>query len=93
MVDMLVQDDPLIMAQQQFDMIAERMRLEDGMRQILRLPSRELATHFPVLMDDGSTRVFTGYRVQHNVARGPAKGVYATRRSSPSTRSARSLCG
>jgi glutamate dehydrogenase (NAD(P)+) len=62
------------MAQQQFDMIAERMRLDDGMRQILRSSGRELTTHFPVLMDDGSTRVFTGYRVQHNVARGPAKG-------------------
>jgi glutamate dehydrogenase (NAD(P)+) len=74
MADMPVQDDPFTTAQQQFDTIAERMQLADGMRQLLRVPGREFTTHFPVPMDDGSTRVFTGYRVQHNVARGPAKG-------------------
>ncbi len=74
MSDGLVNDDPFMMAQQQFDTIAERMRLDDGMRQILRSPARELTINFPVIMDDGSTQVFTGYRVQHNVVRGPAKG-------------------
>jgi len=69
-----VKDDPFAIAQQQFDMVAERMGLDDGMRQVLRYPCRELTTNFPVIMDDGSTRVFTGYRVQHNLARGPAKG-------------------
>ncbi len=44
------------------------------MRAILREPKRELTVHFPVKMDDGSVRMFTGYRVQHNLGRGPAKG-------------------
>ena len=70
----LVQDDPFAIAQQQFDLVAERLELDDGIRQVLRSPNRELTVNFPVLMDDGRTRVFTGYRVQHNLARGPAKG-------------------
>ena len=41
---------------------------------MLRVPQRELTVHFPVKRDDGSVEVFQGYRVQHNVARGPAKG-------------------
>ena len=61
-------------AQQQFDLAAERLGLDDGMRAILREPRRELTVHFPVHMDDGSVRVFTGYRIQHNLGRGPAKG-------------------
>jgi glutamate dehydrogenase (NAD(P)+) len=61
-------------AQQQFDLAAERLQLDDGMRRVLREPRRELTVHFPVKMDDGSVRVFTGYRVQHNLGRGPAKG-------------------
>src|SRR6266498_376117 len=61
-------------AQQQFDLEAERLGLDDGMRRVLREPRRELTVHFPVHMDDGSTQVFTGYRVQHNLGRGPAKG-------------------
>jgi glutamate dehydrogenase (NAD(P)+) len=50
------------------------MGLEDGMREVLRNPKRQLTVSVPTLMDDGSVRVFTGYRVQHNVARGPGKG-------------------
>lgn len=69
-----VQDDPWAMAQQQFDTIAEWMHLDDGMRQLLRSPCRELVVNFPVIMDDGSTQVFSGYRVHHNLALGPAKG-------------------
>jgi glutamate dehydrogenase (NAD(P)+) len=61
-------------AQEQFDMAAERLNLDDGIRHVLREPRREFTVHFPVHMDDGSVRVFTGYRVQHNLGRGPAKG-------------------
>jgi glutamate dehydrogenase (NAD(P)+) len=61
-------------AQQQFDMAAERLNLSPGLRKVLREPKRELTVHFPVKMDDGSVEVFTGYRVQHNLSRGPAKG-------------------
>jgi glutamate dehydrogenase (NAD(P)+) len=61
-------------AQRQFDLAAERLNLDDGMRRVLREPRREFTCHFPVHMDDGSVRVFTGYRVQHNLGRGPAKG-------------------
>ncbi|MGH2512078.1 MAG: Glu/Leu/Phe/Val family dehydrogenase [Candidatus Limnocylindrales bacterium] len=61
-------------AQQQFDLAAERLHLDPGLRRVLREPRRELIVHFPVKMDDGSVEVFTGYRVQHNLGRGPAKG-------------------
>ena len=50
------------------------LRLEPGLRAVLRVPQREYTVRFPVKRDDGSTEVFQGYRVQHNVARGPAKG-------------------
>ena len=66
--------NPWHVAQQQFDKAAERLNLEPGLRQVLRWPRRELHVHFPVKMDDGSVRVFEGYRVQHNLGRGPAKG-------------------
>ncbi len=61
-------------AQQQFDLAAERLNLDPGMRLVLREPRREFTVHFPVHMDDGTVAVFTGYRVQHNLGRGPAKG-------------------
>ncbi|HEY8198693.1 MAG TPA: Glu/Leu/Phe/Val dehydrogenase [Candidatus Limnocylindrales bacterium] len=61
-------------AQRQFDIAADRLDLDPGLRQVLREPRRELIVHFPVKMDDGSVKVFTGYRVQHNLGRGPAKG-------------------
>jgi glutamate dehydrogenase (NAD(P)+) len=61
-------------AQRQFDLAAERLNLDPGMRLVLREPRREFTVHFPVHMDDGSVQVFTGYRVQHNLGRGPAKG-------------------
>ena len=61
-------------AQQQFDLAADRLNLDPGLRRVLREPRRELTVHFPVKMDDGSVQVFTGYRVQHNLGRGPAKG-------------------
>jgi glutamate dehydrogenase (NAD(P)+) len=61
-------------AQRQFDLAAERLDLDAGMRLVLREPRREFTVHFPVHMDDGTVQVFTGYRVQHNLGRGPAKG-------------------
>src|SRR5919109_1332721 len=61
-------------AQRQFDLAADRLNLDPGLRRVLREPRRELTVNFPVKMDDGSVQVFTGYRVQHNVGRGPAKG-------------------
>jgi len=66
--------NPWQVAQQQFDLAAERLQLDEAMRRVLREPRRELTVHFPVKMDDGSVQVFTGYRVQHNLGRGPAKG-------------------
>ncbi|MBF6606425.1 MAG: Glu/Leu/Phe/Val dehydrogenase [Chloroflexi bacterium] len=61
-------------AQRQFDLAADHLNLDPGLRRVLREPRRELTVHFPVHMDDGSVQVFTGYRVQHNLGRGPAKG-------------------
>src|ERR687896_1389344 len=61
-------------AQQQFDHAAGRLELDDALRRVLRVPKRELTVNFPVTLDDGRVQVFTGYRVQHNLARGPAKG-------------------
>ena len=58
----------------QLDAAAERLSLDDGMREVLRQCKRELTVNFPVHMDDGSIRVFTGYRIHHNEARGPVKG-------------------
>lgn len=61
-------------ALQQFDDAAEALDLADEVRAVLRVPKRELVVNFPVEMDDGSTEVFRGYRVHHNITRGPAKG-------------------
>jgi glutamate dehydrogenase (NAD(P)+) len=58
----------------QFDAAADHIALDPGLRAVLRVPQREFTVHFPVKRDDGSVEVFQGYRVQHNVARGPAKG-------------------
>jgi glutamate dehydrogenase (NAD(P)+) len=64
----------LSIAQRQFDATADAIGLDDSVRTVLREVKRELVVHFPVEMDDGSFEVFTGFRVQHNIARGPAKG-------------------
>ena len=66
--------NPYITAQRQFDQAASILNLDEGMRQVLREVRRELTVNFPVRMDDGRIRIFTGYRVQHNLTRGPAKG-------------------
>jgi glutamate dehydrogenase (NAD(P)+) len=68
------QMNPYEMAIAQFDAAADRLNLAEDVRAVLRYPKRELTVNFPVRMDDGSVKVFTGYRVQHNINRGPAKG-------------------
>jgi len=66
--------NPYQIALQQLAIAAERLGLDPGLHEVLKHPKRELTVNFPVKMDNGSTRVFTGYRVQHNLSRGPAKG-------------------
>ncbi|MGC9520630.1 MAG: Glu/Leu/Phe/Val family dehydrogenase [Anaerolineae bacterium] len=66
--------NPFSLAQAQFDQVAEQMGLEDAVCSILRWPLREFRFQLPVRMDDGSIKVYFGFRVQHNDARGPAKG-------------------
>jgi glutamate dehydrogenase (NAD(P)+) len=61
-------------AQRDLDLAAERLDLDPGMHRVLRVPKRELEVHFPVTLDDGSVQAFTGYRVHHNLNRGPATG-------------------
>jgi glutamate dehydrogenase (NAD(P)+) len=67
-------ENPWNNAVEQFDEVAEKMQIDPGMRDVLRHCKREFTVNFPVKMDDGSTRVFTGYRIHHNEARGPVKG-------------------
>ncbi|MDZ4198991.1 MAG: Glu/Leu/Phe/Val dehydrogenase [Kiritimatiellia bacterium] len=71
---MTEQMNPFAIAQAQFDEAAEILGLEPAMRELLRWPRREYKMTIPVKMDDGSTQVFHGYRVQYNDARGPNKG-------------------
>ena len=66
--------NPYTMAVQQFELAAEKLKLSEDMREILRQPKRELVVNFPVRLDSGRIKTFTGYRVQHNLNRGPAKG-------------------
>src|SRR6202051_3109501 len=66
--------NPFRIAQIQFDMAAEFLKLDPGLRQILRTPKRVLEVSIPTKMDNGQVKVLAGFRVQHNVARGPGKG-------------------
>jgi glutamate dehydrogenase (NAD(P)+) len=66
--------NPFEMAQKQFDAVAEQLNLSSSIRALLREPMREYQVSLPIRMDDGSMRVFRGYRVQHNDGRGPCKG-------------------
>lgn len=66
--------NPFRIAQEQLDKAAETMKLDEQAHQILREPMRVLTVNIPVKMRDGSTKVFTGFRVHHNDARGPTKG-------------------
>jgi glutamate dehydrogenase (NAD(P)+) len=66
--------NPYHISQMQFDIAAEYLKLEPGLRQILRVPKRIMEVSVPTKMDSGQLKVFSGFRVQHNIARGPAKG-------------------
>ena len=66
--------NPWMAAAARFDEAAAKLNLEDGMRKILKSPAREITVNIPVMLDDGRVEVFTGYRVQHSIARGPGKG-------------------
>ena len=66
--------NPFEIAKQQFDRAADFLNLEDSMRRVLKNAKRQLIVSIPVKMDNGEVQVFEGYRVQHNIARGPAKG-------------------
>ena len=66
--------NPFRIAMQQFDTAAAKLNLDPGMREVLRSPRRALSLHLPIKMDNGSVKVFEGFRVQHNNSRGPCKG-------------------
>ena len=66
---------PLAVAQRQLDLAAEKLKLDPNVHAILREPARVLEVNFPVRMDDGSVRVFKGFRAQHNNAIGRPKGI------------------
>jgi glutamate dehydrogenase (NAD(P)+) len=66
--------NPWLSAEARFNEAASRLNLDDGIQKVLRTPARELTVAIPVQLDDGRLEVFTGYRVQHSIARGPAKG-------------------
>ncbi len=66
--------NPLDVAMKQVEIAAAHLNLDPGILEKIKYTQRELTVHFPVKMDDGSIKVFTGYRVQHNMTRGPAKG-------------------
>jgi glutamate dehydrogenase (NAD(P)+) len=66
--------NPFLSMAKGFDTAADHLGLDEGVREVLRRPDRELTVALPVVMDDGKLRVFTGYRVQHNFSRGPCKG-------------------
>ncbi len=66
--------NPFETAKRQVDIVADLIGLNGGIREVLKHPKRELTVNFPVRMDDGSYRVYTGHRVQYNMARGPCKG-------------------
>jgi glutamate dehydrogenase (NAD(P)+) len=66
--------NPWLSAEARFEEAANRLGLDEGLRKVLSMPAREITVHIPVQLDDGRLEVFTGYRVQHSIARGPAKG-------------------
>src|SRR3712207_9513064 len=66
--------NPWLATEARINEVAERLSLEDGMSKILSAPDREITVNIPVTLDDGRLELFTGYRVQHSIARGPSKG-------------------
>ena len=73
-VDLEQETNPWQAQAARFDLAAKKLNLDAGLWNILQTPSREIIVHIPVMMDDGHLEVFTGFRVQHSIARGPAKG-------------------
>jgi len=73
-VDMEQEINPWEAQRARFELATRKLQLDAGLTKVLSLPSREIIVHIPVQMDDGHLEVFTGYRVQHSVVRGPAKG-------------------
>jgi glutamate dehydrogenase (NAD(P)+) len=73
-VRQIKEENPFESMMSRFDHAAQLLRLDPDLYKVLRVPNREITTYIPVFMDDGRIEVFTGYRVQHNFARGPAKG-------------------
>ncbi len=73
-VDLEQETNPWQAQAARFDLAAHKLNLDDGLWRVLRHPSREITVYIPVQMDDGHLEVFTGFRVQHSIARGPAKG-------------------
>src|SRR2546428_4736039 len=72
--DLALETNPWTSAAIRFDEAAARLQLDDGMCKVLKSAAREITVHIPVQLDDGRIEVFTGYRVQHSIARGPGKG-------------------
>ena len=70
----IYKDPAFEMACEQFRLVADHLNINENLRQRLQMPKRAVITTLPVHMDDGSTRIFTGYRVQHHLAFGPTKG-------------------
>jgi glutamate dehydrogenase (NAD(P)+) len=66
--------NPMEAQSARFDLAAQKLNLDEGIWKVLRYPNREITVHIPVAMDNGHLEVFTGFRVQHSIARGPAKG-------------------
>ena len=66
--------NPMEAQSARFDLAAHKLNLDEGIWKVLRYPNREITVHIPVAMDNGHLEVFTGFRVQHSIARGPAKG-------------------
>src|SRR6202167_3219698 len=73
-VDLVEETNPWKAQAARFDLAAQKLNLDEGLWKVLQSPSREIIVHIPVMMDDGHLEVFTGFRVQHSIARGPAKG-------------------
>jgi len=73
-IDLEQETNPWQAQAARFDLAAHKLNLDEGLWRVLRSPGREITVHIPVQMDDGRLEVFTGYRVQHSIARGPAKG-------------------
>ena len=66
--------NPFVEVQKKIDAICHRMNISEGINARLKVCERELIVNFPVIMDDGTLKIFTGYRIQHNDTRGPGKG-------------------